>query len=232
MPKYKMAKFRMRRKRPARRPRRRGAGRRRGGQATTTVNRSLQPIPNRYICKMKYSTSIVTDAGGQYVFNLNSLFDPDRTGFGHQPYGYDPLAGLYNRYRVISCGWRVQQPASATGVPVIAASLPNNDNSMTFANTGEMLENPRTKYITQIPGASIQTLTGKTYLPKLMGRSKAQYMADDNYQATVLTSPSELGLLYLQTFNGLSGSPINGIALLVVLEFTCEFFDVKHIVQS
>ena len=61
-------------------------------QKTTNVNRSLQPVPSRYICKMKYSTNVATDINGQYIFNLNSLYDPDRTGTGHQPYGFDNLA--------------------------------------------------------------------------------------------------------------------------------------------
>lgn len=200
--------------------------------ALTTVNRSLQPIANRYICKMKYGTTIVTNATGQYVFNMNSLYDPDRTGIGHQPYGYDPLSNLYNRYRVVSCGWRVHNPTGATGGAIITASFPNNDLGMTFANTGEMLENPRCKYIVQNPGAPVISLHGKSYLPKLMGRTKSQYMADDNYQAIVTASPSELGLLYLQTFNSLSGDALGGIGLTVILEFTVEFFDLKHIVQS
>lgn len=234
MPKYKMAwKKVMRRKRPIRRRKaRKGAGRRRGGQATTTVNRSLQPIPNRYICKMKYATTVNTDAFGQYIFNMNSLFDPDRSGFGHQPYGFDPLANLYNRYRVISCGWRIQYASGTAATPIIVASLPNNDLGLNYANTGEMLENPRCKYIQQNPSAPVVTLHGKQYLPKLMGRSKSQYMADDNYQAIVTASPTELGLLYLQTFNGFSGAAFPGVGLTVLLEFTVEFFDVKHIAQS
>jgi len=199
----------------------------------TTVNRSLQPIPNRYICKMKYSTTTTTSAaGGQAVFNLNSLFDPDRTGIGHQPYGFDPLATLYNRYRVISCGWRIQTPTGATGNPLIIAALPSNDLSLTFAQTDEMLENPRCKWVINNPGAEINTLKGKQYLPKLMGRSKSQYMADDNYQAVVTTSPNELGLLYVQSFNGFSGASIGGISITVLLEFTVEFFDTKRIVMS
>jgi len=72
------------------------------------VNKSLQPIPNRYICKMKYATHVNTTATGAYVFRINSLFDPDNTGIGHQPYGYDnltfcitviasyPVVGAYN----------------------------------------------------------------------------------------------------------------------------------------
>jgi len=221
----------IRRRKLARKPRRRAA-RKGGRQALTTVNRSLQPIANRYICKMKYATTIATNSTGSYIFNLNSLFDPDRTGFGHQPYGFDPLANLYNRYRVISCGWRVQNPSGATGMALTTSAVPSNDLSIAWTNTGIMLENPRAKYITQNPGAPIMNLKGKQYLPALVGRTKAQYMADDSYGATVLASPTEVALLYLQTFNALSGEIIAGIGLQVVLEYTVEFYDIKHVVQS
>lgn len=212
---------------------RRSKGKARKGRGQlTNVNRSLQPIPNRYICKMKYATTVATSVSGSYIFNLNSLFDPDRTGFGHQPYGFDTLATLYNRYRVISCGWRVQNPVGSTGLPLTTSCMASNDLSISFTNTGVMLENPRAKYITQNPGAGAITLRGKQYLPTLIGRTKTQYMADDSYQANVLNSPTEVCLLYLQTFNALSGEQIAGIGLQVLLEYTVEFFDTKHIVQS
>lgn len=211
---------------------RRKAARKVARQALTTINRSLQPIANRYICKMKYGTTVQSSATGSYIFNLNSLFDPDRTGFGHQPYGFDPLANLYNRYRVIACGWRVQNPSGGTGTPVTTSSIASNDASIAWTNTGIMLENPRAKYITQCPGGGAMTLRGKQYLPALVGRTKAQYMADDTYGATVLASPTENALLYLQTFNSLSGEIIAGIGLQVLLEYTVEFYDLKHVVQS
>lgn len=206
--------------------------RRRYRQRTTNVNRSLQPIPSRYICKMKYSTTISTDGSGQYIFNLNSLYDPDRTGFGHQPYGFDNLALLYNRYRVISCGWRIQMPSISAGSPVLIAALPSNDASMTFADSSVIQENPRAKYILQNPGAPCVVLSGKSYLPALMGRNKFQYMADDLYQSVVTTSPAELGLLYVAAFNAATGAPYSATAMNVILEYTCEWYDVKHIVQS
>lgn len=206
--------------------RRRRFGKRR--QATTNVNRSLQPIPSRYICKMKYSETVSTDSTGQYVFNLNSLYDPNRTGIGHQPYGFDTLAGLYNRYRVIACGWRITSPtASYRQIGV----MPSNDLGITYSTFSEMKENPRCKYIVQASGAAIQTLRGKSYLPALMGRTRAQYMADDNYQAVVNTSPVENALLYIQTAtNSDIGEP--SAVVQVILEYTVEWFDVKHIVQS
>lgn len=202
------------------------------GKTTTNVNRSLQPFPNRYICKMKYATTVSTDATGQYQFRLNSLFDPDLTGVGHQPYGFDTASGMYNRYRVIACGWRIQQPSAYNGTPTILASLPNNDALIAWSNFGEMCENPRAKWVTNNPGATSPVLKGKVYLPKLMGRSRTQYMADDNYQAIVTTNPVENGFLYVTSFNATTGIASPGIPMNVILEFTIEFFDLKHQLQS
>lgn len=212
--------------------RRRKFARRRGRrQAITNVNRSLQPIPSRYICKMKYADSVLTDTDGQHVMNLNSLYDPDRTGVGHQPYGFDTLSSLYNRYRVISCGWRATVCLSSTAPSIVVGCLPSNDSSILWSNMGALLENPRAKYITQNPGSTALVLRGKSYMPALMGRTKAQYMADDNYQAIVNSNPNELALLYLQSFSNV-GEPLGSIRINIVLEYTVEWFDVKHIVQS
>lgn len=197
------------------------------------VNRALHPIPQRYITKMKYADFVLTDTNGQYQFNLNSIWDPNRTGVGHQPYGFDTLASLYNRYRVISCGWRIQ----ATGVggqataPVQIAAIPANE-VLLFANVSEIRENPRAKYIVQNPGAEAVVLSGKSYIPSLVGRNKAQYMADDRYQSLVTTSPNELAVLNIVGATTFADTPAANIQFNIVLEYTVEFFDIKHLTQS
>lgn len=176
---------------------------------------------------MKYCADTATDAAGMYQFNLNSIFDPDRTGAGHQPYGRDTYATLYNRYRVISCSWVI---TCASPNAVILAAQPANEQLL-YAGIAEMRENPRTKFVIQNFGGSTAKLTGKTYIPSLVGRTKAQYMADDRYQAQVNADPSELAILNVMAAasNGVSLAAIN---LNVTLHYTVEFFDVKHLAQS
>lgn len=197
-------------------------------RSTVNVNRSLQPIPQRYICKLKYAEDVYTTATGAYAMNLNSLYDPNRTGTGHQPYGFDQLATLYNRYRVIACGWRITAPSSVGTVQL--GTLPANE-SITLATFAELKENPRAKYVIQHVGGNVQTVSGKVYIPSLVGRTKQQYMADDRYQATVTTDPAELAILNIMAANnggvGLSGQVVN-----VIMEYTVEFFDVKPLAQS
>jgi hypothetical protein len=69
------------------------------------------PFPPVMYKKLQYSSnntlSSYTTAGitgSAQIFNLNSLFDPDATGVGHQPYGFDQLCtnlGPYYKYKVL-----------------------------------------------------------------------------------------------------------------------------------
>jgi hypothetical protein len=66
--------------------------------------------PHRYVT-LKYTElltlSMATTVGNQQTMRLNSIFDPNSAVGGHQPYGYDQLAALYNRYRVLRTRWRI-----------------------------------------------------------------------------------------------------------------------------
>lgn len=214
---------------PPRRMRRRRAPRklRRARKPTVTVNRALSPIPQRYITKQKYSDSFqVSGAQLTYGYNLNSVWDPNRSGIGHQPYGFDQLATLYNRYRVISCSWRINFSSTDN---IRAVALPCNEFPV-FTNASELIERPRAKYVVQLANGATQTLKGKIHLPSLVGRTKAQYMADDRYQSEVTTSPSELALLMV-TAQTLQDIPAT-VNCSIVLEYAVEFFDVKQLPVS
>jgi len=200
-------------------------------QATTVQNVGLRPIPSRFITKMKYADAFSLSAAGMssYVYNLNSIYDPDRTGIGHQPFAFDQLATLYNRYRVISTRYRVcAVPGTDTGSIQIAA-LPTND-APPISNVSEARENPRCKYVIQNAQGKINMLTGKVYIPALMGRTKQQYMADDRYQATFGQSPNEAAIL------NIGGSSISQVDVtmdcVITLNYVVEMFDVNKLSQS
>lgn len=194
---------------------------------TIVVNRALSPVPQRYICKMKYSETITTTAQGLYQLNLNSIFDPNRTGVGHQPYGHDTYSTLYNRYRVISCGWRLQVNSQTNAIAL--GAVPANE-VISFTSLSELRENPRSKYVLANAGGPAVTLTGKCYLPSLVGRNKAEYMASTNYQAQFGSSPTEFAILNIKTVNNADIDIAANVQ--VLLEYTVECFDVKNLAQS
>lgn len=65
------------------------------------------PLSQKGYFKFRYqdssfnmSTAAVEGYINTRVFRGNSLFDPDYTGVGVQPYGYDQMCAIYNRYYV------------------------------------------------------------------------------------------------------------------------------------
>lgn len=215
-----------RRFRRARKPARRF--KRKSQRRTVNVNRALQPVAQRYICKMKYSENFNLPGvgGGRYAFNLNSIFDPNLSATGHQPYGHDTLATLYNRYRVISCKWVLNFYNGSTNVMV--ATMPANE-VLTIGLT-EMMENPRSRFKSQVPGGSATRITGNQSIASLVGRTKTQYMSDDRYQSLFGASPAELAILNI-VGQGTTGALVD-INCQILLEYTVEVFDVKHLSQS
>lgn len=216
-------------------PRRRRRVLKRSRRRTININRALQPIAQRTIVRMKYAEQVSMSASGgipaKQLFNLNSIYDPNRTGLGHQPYGHDTFQGLYNRYRVISVSWNITIQSVASEIITLCV-LPCNEENSTLS-LELMRESPRCRYIVQGCGAgqTTRTLKGRISLPSLVGRTRAQYMADDRYQSQFANSPSELAVLHC--FAGNTGGSITGPCVMsVVLTYTVECFDPHQLSQS
>lgn len=220
--------------------RKRGFKKRNSYKPISTVGRALSPFPQRYITKMKYaesiSTTIALSNAGIYVFNLNSVYDPNRTGTGHQPQGFDQLSAIYNRYRVIACSYRIGLVLGAVDTTNLnygqMCVIPSNDN-LALTSVADARERPRAKYVLQAPGSPVKMLTGKVYMPSLAGVSATTYKGSDRYQSIVSTSPTEALLLNVVTgFINDASVTSQSYILNVELQYTVEWFDPQALAQS
>jgi len=94
---------------------------------------STMPIAPRALVQMKYTDTtlpylpVPATAPTFLFFNLNSIYKPNRTYAGHQPYGHDTFAQLYNRYRIYKVKWTaifsVIYGRLSNRVPLIMAQL-------------------------------------------------------------------------------------------------------------
>lgn len=200
---------------------------------TVSASNSLGPLPSRYITKHKYSTTFSLNGlnNYQYLFNLNSLYDPDRTGIGHQVYAFDSLSTLYSRYRVIRTSYVINGIQSdSPGTNIRLCAQPSNDIIL-YSNISAMCEAPRSKFIVQgAQGSPLKTLKGFSHIPSLMGRRTPEYMADDRYSAAVNASPAEFAILNIMA-NNLSDTGSN-VTACITMEFLVEWFDIAQQPQS
>lgn len=103
------------RKRPTRKSRRKqtngrhatrsdgAAGRNNLAPASVAVSRGIG-LPAQIRTTHRYCESVVVNgtsgAIGTYTWSANGLFDPNITGTGHQPYGYDQFQAYYSSWMV------------------------------------------------------------------------------------------------------------------------------------
>lgn len=227
--------FRSRRRYRSRRFRRRTRRRitRRRRSVRVSLVRNVNVLPSSITTKLKYTDEFTLTPGAAgsvatYLFNLNSLYDPNRTGTGHQPYGFDQLAAWYQRYRVYKCSWRIQ--ASPGGIGWITVVPQNHAGVTTDRNLVNEFPRAVSRSVTAYTGLG-QGLKGHIYIPKLPAVKSYAYRSDDAYQALVSASPTEIICL---SINWSPGNPSSTIAcdFMIHMVFTAEFFDPAFVTGS
>lgn len=199
----------------------------------TTVNRSIGPVAPRLITKMKWNLSF-TSVGStidQYI-NLNSLYQPaGNVGVvSHQPYGYDQITPLYNRYRVFAVSYILTATALDGNQNTIAV-VADNTNAV-YTNVQLFGESPRS-IIKQVNGnGTQQMIKGRISLPRLNGVTSAQYKSDDRFQSGVTQSPTEIMCLHIGNWGSLSAGATDTTLFNLTVKYHCEFFDPNRLPSS
>ncbi len=78
-----------------------------------------------YVKSGSVSTSVTpfTTGAAEGIFRLNSCFDPDASGGGTQPYQWDQVTPLYNKYKVFSVTIKLTWLSNVTDEIMIGCSI-------------------------------------------------------------------------------------------------------------
>lgn len=108
-------------------------------------------FPKQKIVKLRYNETIQLNAPlagvGAYVVSANSLYDPNTTGVGHQPMGYDLWATVYNHYTVI--GSRIRATFALSGATSASLALGvclDDDGGISGMNPSKLIERGDSTY--------------------------------------------------------------------------------------
>jgi len=154
-------------------------------------------VPMAYYDNIDLSGAIISDQ----VFNLNSIFDPDRTGVGHQPLGHDQWQTFYNRYRVDSVDVELTWVNGSGTQAADILALASNDSSAinTLARFQAAAESSfcRSSMLSYYSSNNVERWKMKYYLNQITGVTRAKYQSDDLYAADMGSSPTEVIVLHL-----------------------------------
>lgn len=232
-------KLRKFKKRPYRRRYRKKNRAPNGFQAIAKVGKFIPPT---MMVKLRYVEQITMDAGiggipANYYFRLNSLYDPNYSGTGHQFYGFDQIVALgYQKYFVLGAKINVKsimpnpsQIESTKHNQNIVSSTIKSSPTTTMTSTQEILENGESRY----------HFTNQTYM-----KSHNNYFSskkffgvkdvkdNENLGAYVADNPTDIAYARVSVQPVEQGLDSFAVNLLITIDALCYFHDRKTIVGS
>lgn len=152
--------------------------------------RYYDPFPYRQFAILRYCESISLTTGigtsAAHYWRANGIFDPNQTGTGHQPYGHDQYASIYNHYQVME--------AIITMTPTQGNDMQYGIN-LTDDTTGEIDFDTIKEEKGCVWCASTQDTAGTTVTAKFNTKSYV-----NKYQQSALFGASPADSFYFQTW--------------------------------
>jgi hypothetical protein len=202
---------------------------------TEVIEKTIPLFKAREIKRLRYSTSfsLATTAGAvnSYVFAANGLYDPDVTGTGHQPMGFDEMMLYYNHFCVLNCKIQVIAKCVSSSRLTICLRMDGSSTPLTVIDR-----------IVEVGGAVIDYLDlGTTYggitrlelavdIAKLQGISRSALTADSTLRGTVAANPSELSYFHFQVWD--AAAQTGTVNCDVVMDFVSVFMEPRDITES
>jgi len=188
-----------------------------------------------HICSLRYvETTTLTPSGttpGFYVFSLNGLYDPNITGVGHQPLGFDQLMTLYDHYFGLKAKVHIQWMNDSTFTGALVGYSITDTNAITTPLSNR-LENPWTRSVPVNDVASPpiqQTVT--IDLAEFFGR-KISDLEDTTLRGTSTGNPADQAYLIVWSQLVNSGASALNVDIVVTIEYYAAFTEPKDLASS
>lgn len=204
---------------------------------THIIIRGPNIIPDQYSVKMVYSnlTTIASTSGavGTNQYRGNSLFDPDYSGTGTQPSGFDELASLYERYRVLG----------STCIVNFVSNTSQNDDLCVFpTNTATLVGTDNTiraeypyaqRKIANVYQAPPSNTRFAQYMStsKMYGVSKQKVRDEEDYSAATTANPSN-SFFWNVSYQAVDRASTQSLYYTIRIEYYCTFYKRRALNQS
>lgn len=211
----------------------------------------LTGFPARKLVRLRYTTvvNINPPASGNvaaHYFHANGMYDPDHTGAGHQPLGYDQWATIYDHYTVLSSKIHVQQTPNGTAdtqstfLPGVFGVFIDDDNNLSYSKVTEVIESKQNGAMASYRAYGYpQTLTGgvnpsivKTFSTKRFFGIRNPIGKSDYRGAFIGSNPNEGAYFVLWAGAPDGAQDVPSMTFMVTIEYIAMCTEPKYIAQS
>jgi len=196
------------------------------GPNPTVVAYTKSAFPDRYYTSLRYvsSRTLTTTTASDRLKFCSSLYDPDVSGIGHQPYHFDTLAQVYAKYTVVSMDYKVRCYNDSDTEAAYVCVMQKAENTAT-TGTELALERPRSAMrIVQPRGSNCSvTISGRMDVATVHGIPPFMVQSDDRYNSNMSTSPSKLSYLFIHQ-DSPDGLTAVQLRYVVEINYKCVLF--------
>lgn len=201
------------------------------------VNRGVmvykgQPgIADRALIKLKYrdNYTLTTAIGGfaQRAWRLNSIYDPDFTGTGHQPLCYDQWQVFYKNYRVYKVDLTISLANQEDEGTQVGFVIQPDDSAVTADDSAFEQPHVYSKVLGGAAGQNRSIIKRTIHMPRMIGQTSTQYRSNENTYAAFGVNPNTnvFGVLMASTIDGIT---VPNVAVNISMVFHVELFGRKE----
>ena len=206
-----------------------------GNPRTLQVSGMNSPLPRKFVTKLIYADNGTIDPAigqvGDYVFSCNGLYDPNITGAGHQPRGFDQLMLMYDHYIVLGAKIvvRFSNPNNASAIMAGIAIRDQNTNDPNVLNWEEDSYIKKT-VVSSNAGSAVASLAHSVNPNKFLSRSKP--LSDPQLKGDVGNNPTEQAYFHVGMWPLDGASNLSVCAFAVQIEYIVAFIEPKIVGES
>lgn len=198
----------------------------------TMVYKGQPGIADRALIKLRYRDNYTLTTAGpgafvQRAWRLNSIYDPDFTGTGHQPLCYDQWQVFYKNYRVYKTEVTYSLANEENEAVQIGFVVQPDDSGVSGDDASFEQPHVYSKILGSEQGQNRAIIKRTIHHPRIIGQTSLQYKANENTYSAFGTNPntSVFGVLFA---NSIDNSTLPNVAVNVTMVFHVELFGRKE----
>lgn len=213
---------------------------RRGRGYGSTRMAKMGGFPTSIIVKMRYAESFSinpasTGLASEYNFCANGVYDPNLTGGGHQPMGFDQWSTNYNHYRVLGSRITIRPILDSTTSPTppvyAGVQLQDTTGRLTTKDIDFLMEQKG------IAGGGFGILHMVNREPKAVSAkfSARKFFAnstDQDMNAPVTSNPVEQAIFTCYALGAYSGIDPPAVYFQATIDYIVKFYEPRPLGQS
>lgn len=207
----------------------------------TRRNLVITGFPTKKMARLRYAQEVTINpatVAASYVFRANDVYDPDVTGTGHQPRGFDEWMNIYEKFTVVGSKIRIEpiaphtadQAPSTWGILLSETGTVVSGSSLVAADMLELKYNKHHKaQYGEFNSVARHSLTSKFSAKRFFG--KKDILGGSQFQGTSSTSPTEQAFYEIWAYGNATIDPA-ALWFRVIIDYIVVFTGPRQLPMS